>query len=137
MAYSVAQRVREIGIRMALGAQRRQVIRLVLGQSLLVTAVGIETGIGGAIVITRISGTCCSASPRSIQRHSSRVHDVRGGLRRSLRSSRHSAPPESTRWWRCGTNDRAVLIAEPRIRQKVVVPENEWHSPLWGADKSF
>jgi ABC-type antimicrobial peptide transport system permease subunit len=56
MAYSVAQRVREIGIRMALGAQRRQVIRLVLGQSLLVTAVGIETGIGGAIVITRYLG---------------------------------------------------------------------------------
>jgi predicted permease len=53
MAYSVAQRIREIGIRMALGAQRADVIKLVLGQSLVLTAVGVVCGIGGALGVTR------------------------------------------------------------------------------------
>jgi putative ABC transport system permease protein len=53
MAYAVVQRSHEIGIRMALGAQRHEVIGLVLGQSLLLTALGIGTGIGGAIAVTR------------------------------------------------------------------------------------
>ena len=53
MAYSVAQRIREIGIRMALGAQRRDVMGLVLGQSVVLTALGIAAGIGGALGVTR------------------------------------------------------------------------------------
>jgi putative ABC transport system permease protein len=53
MAYSVAQRTREIGIRMALGAQRSEVMRLVLGQSTVLTAVGILAGVVGAAVVTR------------------------------------------------------------------------------------
>jgi predicted permease len=53
MAFSVAQRIREIGIRMALGAQRSDVLRLVLSQSLVLTAVGIVLGIGGALGATR------------------------------------------------------------------------------------
>jgi putative ABC transport system permease protein len=53
MAYSVAQRIREIGIRMALGAQRGDVMGLVLGQSLVLTALGIAAGIAGAFAVTR------------------------------------------------------------------------------------
>jgi putative ABC transport system permease protein len=53
MAFSVAQRIREIGIRMALGAQRADVLGLVLGQSLVLTAVGIVLGIWGALGATR------------------------------------------------------------------------------------
>jgi putative ABC transport system permease protein len=53
MAYSVAQRTREIGIRMALGAQRAEVMRLVLGQTLVLTVVGILGGISGAAAVTR------------------------------------------------------------------------------------
>src|SRR5207244_1102474 len=53
MAYSVAQRIREVGIRMALGAQRGNVMALVLGQSLALTATGIAAGIGGAWGLTR------------------------------------------------------------------------------------
>jgi putative ABC transport system permease protein len=53
MAYAVAQRTREIAIRMALGARRGDVMRLVLGQSLALIAIGIVLGIAGAAGMTR------------------------------------------------------------------------------------
>jgi len=53
LAYSVARRTHEIGVRMALGARGGDVVRLVLGQGLRVTAIGIVFGIAGALVLTR------------------------------------------------------------------------------------
>jgi putative ABC transport system permease protein len=54
MAYSVNQRTHEIGIRMALGAESGHVVRLVVGQGLALTLVGIGAGLAGALAFTRL-----------------------------------------------------------------------------------
>jgi predicted permease len=53
MAYSVVRRTHEIGVRMALGAGASHVLRLVLGQGMLTTVVGLAIGIAGSFVLTR------------------------------------------------------------------------------------
>jgi putative ABC transport system permease protein len=53
MAYSVAQRTQEIGVRMALGAQRWQVLFLILRQGLAVTILGMIVGLAGGVAVTR------------------------------------------------------------------------------------
>jgi predicted permease len=57
IAYGVAQRTREIGIRMALGAQRADMLRMILRQSLTIVAIGLLVGLLGALMTTRLMGT--------------------------------------------------------------------------------
>jgi predicted permease len=57
MAYAVTQRTREIGIRMALGAQPGDVVRLVMRQSLVVTLAGLAAGFVAALAVTRLASS--------------------------------------------------------------------------------
>jgi ABC-type antimicrobial peptide transport system permease subunit len=64
ISYSVTQRTREIGVRMALGAERRDVLRLVLGQGAKLALTGALIGLGASWALTRwIEGLLFNVSP--------------------------------------------------------------------------
>src|SRR5256714_6699926 len=54
MAYSVSQRTNEIGIRIALGAGKSSIFRLIVGQAMAIVAISLAIGVGGALAATRL-----------------------------------------------------------------------------------
>jgi predicted permease len=57
ISYSVSQRTHELGIRMALGAQTRDVLKLILGRGVMLTLIGVSIGVAGALAATRFLST--------------------------------------------------------------------------------
>ncbi len=55
MAYSVSQRTRELGIRVSVGAERRDIFKLILGQGLAMSVVGLFVGLIAALAVTRLT----------------------------------------------------------------------------------
>ena len=53
MSYAVTQRTQEIGVRMAIGAQQRDVLRMILRHALAIAAVGLALGVAGALLLTK------------------------------------------------------------------------------------
>jgi putative ABC transport system permease protein len=53
IAYAVSQRTREIGIRMALGAQRSQILGMVMSRGVRITLLGLALGLGGSLLLSR------------------------------------------------------------------------------------
>jgi putative ABC transport system permease protein len=54
LAYSVAQRTRELGVRMALGAQRNDLLRMVVNNGMKLAVIGIGLGIAGGLLVARL-----------------------------------------------------------------------------------
>jgi len=57
IAYSVSRRTHELGVRMSLGAQRSNILKLILGQGVMLTLIGVGIGIAGALAATRFLST--------------------------------------------------------------------------------
>ena len=85
LSYMVTERRREIGIRMALGADQRRVVGLVMRQGLLVTAVGLAAGLAGALGLNRlIASLLFGVQPTDAAHVRGRRGDHRAGGRTGL-----------------------------------------------------
>ena len=84
LSYTVAERTREVGVRLALGAPPRAVLRMLIGSGARVAAIGIAAGLVLAAILTRSWKRSCTDCRRSIR--------SRWGRRRCCSSRWHSRP---------------------------------------------
>ena len=104
-AYMVTSRTREIGIRIALGAQRGSVVRMVLRQGMMLTLIGAAIGLALAAAVSRLLGSLLFGVGADRSDHVRRIGGCssRDRPRRLLRA-RRAARRRSMRWKRSGTN---------------------------------
>ena len=113
LSYSVSQRVQEIGVRVALGAERRDVLRLVVGQGVRLALVGIALGIIGAFGVT------WTIQSRAVQRQALRSAQFRRRVDllvadRLDRKLRPGAPRDGR-----GSDHRVAKRVNRRVNQRV------------------
>jgi len=100
ISYSVTQRVREVGVRLALGASRSHVLGLILRQGMLPVVIGVVAGLILALILTRLLAVWSTASARWTRRPSRPFRCCSRRWRRSLARSRPCGRHALIRW-RC------------------------------------
>ena len=116
LAFGVAQRVREFGIRQALGADRSSILSLVLKQGLRTAGLGMALGLAASVALARFLQTLLfGVTPRD--------PGVFGGVTVLLfavamrpATSPPAAPRASIRWSRCGTHSRTSDLRVPGLQ---------------------
>ena len=112
LAFGVAQRVREFGIRQALGADRSSILSLVLKQGLRTAGLGMALGLAGSVVLARYLQTLLfGVTPTRRRRSSAASRSCSSASRWWRATSRRAGRRASIRWWRCGTLDGSWLMA--------------------------
>ena len=115
LSFSVSQRTQEMGVRIALGANRLDVLGLVVRQGLTLAAIGVVLGLVGAFGITRVIQSLLYnvTADRSDQLRRGRA--LSGAHRRRWPAiCRRVAPPTSIRSSRCATNRPLRWMGEDR-----------------------
>ena len=109
VSYSVAQRTREFGIRMALGARRSRVQRMVLGESLLLVGIGVAVGLGAVVASARVLASLLfELSPTDPATLLTVVAVTLAVALVGRDSCRRAGPPEWIPSWRFAATDRAL-----------------------------
>ena len=118
MSYSVSRRTNEIGIRMALGAQRSDVLRLVMRESMILVVIGVVIGLAIALASGQFVATLLFGLPPTdpmIDRARRRRDGAGVGARRlPAGAPRRRA---SIRWWRCTTSSGAPALSSGTRRR--------------------
>ena len=106
MSYTVTQRTHEIGIRVAIGAQPRDVFRMVIGQGMMLAMIGVAFGLVGAFGLTRLMTTMLfgvePTDPATFIAIAVLLSSR--GVGRVLHTGA-SEQRKSIHWWRCDTSE--------------------------------
>ncbi len=111
ISYSVGRRTNEIGVRMALGADPRQILRMIMSEVFLLLGIGVAVGTGLGIAAARAASALLFGLKRTTRGRSWQPSPCSVSLPLPPAICRHGAPRESTRWSRCAASDQEESFA--------------------------